>query len=58
MTENEYIKAANLARLRAIDAILQQLIPGYGVSDEDVRELFNRIEQAIEKAYKAVNLEK
>ena len=57
MTEKEYITAANLARLRAAYAILQQMIPGYGVSDDDLRTLLKKTDDAVYKAFKDVNTE-
>jgi hypothetical protein len=56
VTEIEYVKAANLAHLRAAYAIIQQILPGYAVSDGDVRELLNKMDDAIDKAVKEVNL--
>lgn len=57
MTESEYVTAANLARLRAIYALMQQLVIGYGVTEEDTRELFNKTEDMINRTYKEVALE-
>ena len=56
MTEPEYITAANLARLRAAHAIMQQIVPGYGITHEDGRELLNKIDDAISLAYRAVEI--
>ena len=43
MTETEYGTVSNLARVRAALKIIQDITPGYGVTEEEKKSLANRL---------------
>jgi hypothetical protein len=43
MTETEYMIVSNLARLRAALKIIQDIMPGYGVTEEEKKTLANQM---------------
>ena len=43
MTETEYMIVSNLARLRATLKIIQDITPGYGVTEEEKKALANQM---------------
>lgn len=44
MSETEYIRAGNLARVRAARSILEAITPGSGAAQEELREVIARLE--------------
>ena len=44
MTEREYIIVCNLQRIRAAMKILHDILPDYGVTKEEVREVVNKLD--------------
>jgi hypothetical protein len=46
MTEGEYIRASNLARIKAAMAIIQQIIPDYGVTAKELSAIVEKLEEA------------
>jgi len=49
MTESDFIKVANLARIRAAEVIIWQIAPGEGVTEEELRELTSKLEAIAER---------
>jgi hypothetical protein len=43
MTETEYMTVSNFARVRAALKIIQDIMPGYGVTEEEKKALANQL---------------
>jgi hypothetical protein len=43
MTETEYVTVSNLARVRAALKIIQDITPGYGVTEGEKKALANQL---------------
>ena len=43
MTETEYMIVSNLARVRSALKIIQDITPGYGVTEEEKKALANQM---------------
>jgi hypothetical protein len=57
MTESDFIKVANLARIRAAEVIIWQIAPGEGVTKEELRELTSKLEAIAERITGEIKVE-
>jgi hypothetical protein len=57
MTESDFIKVANLARIRAAEVIIWQIAPGVGVTKEELRELTSKLEVIAERITGEIKVE-
>jgi hypothetical protein len=56
MTETEYMIVSNLARLRAALKIIQDITPGYGVTEEEKKALANQMYDIEERISETIEI--
>ena len=57
MTETEYVTVNNLARVRAALKIIQDITPGYGVTEEEKKSLANKLYDIEERISETIETE-
>ena len=57
MTESDFIKVANLARIRAAEVIIWQIAPGVGVTKEELKEITSKLEAIAERITGEIKVE-
>jgi len=57
MTESDFIKVANLARIRAAEVIIWQIAPGEGITKEELKEITSKLEAIAERITGEIKVE-